>query len=309
MAEIRPVLYSRELQKLIFPDNSFYKKSVTEKGVADNVESVEKPVQGKIRKAKDGEPDSFPLKIQKADDSKKSYAVNKVYCEPLLITEQSELMANYSKRQTKQEQQAAEINTKCANMAATTWGPTKSDNLILTTGTARATNVVGLTGTRKRAVKEDMLKAHNLMLRMGVVGGQWYMLATPDMYTDLLAIDNFVSFEKTGNTEALRQGIVGRIYGMDIYYRSTEDIHAGLVYSAEKAKKGYNAELAATDQVASLIWNDKLVCHAEGVLNTSVNVGAPGYLGGTIIESWVRFGADILREDQRGVIALLEAKV
>ena len=309
MAEIRPVLYSRELQKLIFPDNSFYKKSITEKGVADSVESVEKPVQGKIRKAKEGEPDSLPLKIQKADDSKKFYSVTKVYCEPLLITEQSEIMANYSKRQTKQEQQASEINTKCANMAATIWGPTKSDNLILTTGTARATNVIGLTGTRKKITKDDMLKAYSIMLRMTVTGGQWNMLATPDMYTDLLAIDDFVSFEKTGNTEALRRGIVGRIYGMDVYHRSTEEVHAGLVYSADKIKKSHNAALAASDQVASLIWNDKLVCHAEGVLNTSVNVGAPGYLGGTIIESWVRFGADILRDDQRGVIALLEAKV
>ena len=61
MAEIRTTLYSSELQKLIFPDNSFYKKSIGETGVADKTEQVEKPVQTKISKAKEGKPSSLPL--------------------------------------------------------------------------------------------------------------------------------------------------------------------------------------------------------------------------------------------------------
>lgn len=57
-----------------------------------------------------------------------------------------------------------------------------------------------------------------------------------------------------------------------------------------------------------LFWNDKMVCRAEGMVRTVVNENAPGYLGGTIIESFTRFGADIIRDDQKGVIALLEDK-
>ena len=54
MAEIRTTLYSKELQKQIFPDNDFYKKSVAETGVADTTETVEsrcKPQSVKRRKA------------------------------------------------------------------------------------------------------------------------------------------------------------------------------------------------------------------------------------------------------------------
>ena len=51
-----------------------------------------------------------------------------------------------------------------------------------------------------------------------------------------------------------------------------------------------------------------MVCRAEGMVRTVVNENAPGYLGGTIIESFTRFGADIIRDDQKGVIALLEDK-
>jgi len=309
MAEIRPVLYSRELQKLLYPDNSFYKHSVQETGVADNVESVEKPVQGKIRKAKSGTPNSLPLTVEKATDSKKSYNTQLVYCEPLLIDSQDEMMANYSKRQTKQQQQADEINTKCADIAANAWSPTLASNIISTTGSARATNVAGLTGTRKAVAKNDLLDCYNLALRMTVVGGKWYMMVTPDMYSDLLKIPEFVDYEKTGNATALAAGIIGKILSFEVMIRSTEESHAGIVYSSDKVKKAVSSTLDATDQVAALIWNEKLVCSAEGVLKTSVNANAPGYLGGTIIESWARFGADIIRDDQKGVIALLETKV
>lgn len=71
MAEIRTTLYSKELQKQIFPDNDFYKKSVAETGVADTTETVEKPVQTPIGKAKEGKPKSLPLEIEVSTDTKK----------------------------------------------------------------------------------------------------------------------------------------------------------------------------------------------------------------------------------------------
>ena len=92
MAEIRPTLYSSELQKQLFPDNSFYKKSIGETGVADKTELVEKPVQTNISKAKEGKPSSLPLTIETSTDSKKSYPTTLLYCQPLLIDSQSELM-------------------------------------------------------------------------------------------------------------------------------------------------------------------------------------------------------------------------
>ena len=79
MAEIRTTLYSSELQKLIFPDNSFYKKSIGETGVADKTEQVEKPVQTKISKAKEGKPSSLPLSVETSTDSTKKYNTTLIY--------------------------------------------------------------------------------------------------------------------------------------------------------------------------------------------------------------------------------------
>lgn len=310
MAEIRTTLYSKELQKQIFPDNSFYKKSVAETGVADTTETVEKPVQNKIGKAKEGKPNQLPLSIETSTDTKKTYNTTLIYCQPLLIDSQSELLVNYSKRQTKQEQQAGELNNKIAAYAAYHWSPTAKGNILSTTGDARQSNVQGITSNRKALLKDDLLKLHNLMMRMNVsgVGGKWYGMVTPDMYSDLLKVPEFIDFYKTGFTNKLEKGIVGIILGIEIFVRTTEEGHAGILYKADGTPMQSDAEVKDTLLTGGLFWNDKMVCRAEGALRTVVNENAPGYMGGTIIECFTRFGADIIRDDQKGVIALLEDK-
>ena len=309
MAEIRPTLYSSELQRQIFPDNSFYKKSIGETGVADTTKEVEKPVQGKISKAKEGAPGSLPLSVETSTDETKSYKTTLIYCRPLLIDSQSELLVNYNKRQSKQMQQADEINTKVAAYAVQHWCPNKDSNILKTTGTARTSNVMGFSSQRKAVTKDDLLKVLNLMMRMGVsgLGGNWFGMVTADQYTDLLAIPEFVDYYKTGNETKLKEGIVGRILGVDIFSRSTEEGHCGVLYNGRTPLSG-DADVKDTLLSGALFWNDKMVCRAEGKVNTVVNANAPGYLGGTIIESFTRFGADIIRDDQKGVVALLEDK-
>lgn len=294
---------------MIFPDNSFYKKSMAETGVADTTETVEKPVQGVIGAAKEGKPNSLPLQIEVSDDTKKTYPVTLVYTPPLLIDSQSEMLVNYSKRQTKQEQQASTLNTKIATIAAYRWSPTATTNILKTTGSARATNVVGFSTNRKAVTKADFMKVHNLMMRMNVsgLGGKWFGMLSPDMYTDLLSIAEFVDYEKTGNVSKLEQGVIGRIMGIELFDRAVDAGHAGILYNGNTPLMG---DTAVTDSLlaGALFWNEKMVCRAEGTVRTVINTEAPGYLGGTIIESFTRFGADIIRADQKGVIALLEDK-
>lgn len=308
MAELRVTIYKNELEKLVFPDNSFFLRSVRETGIADSCETWEKPVQKTGNKGREGEPETYPLEVTKTDDGKKTFSVGKIYCEPELITSDSELLTNYNRRSAVQERQANEINTMAADRTAYNWGAVKSSNILTTSGAARASNIVGLTGQRKSATKDDLLKVYNLMLRMQFPGGKWYALVTPDFYTDLLGIAEFVDYEKTGVTSKLEQGIVGRLFGVEYMVRSTEANHIGLLYKIGGAVRvAVGGAITATDLPANLFWNDKAVCTAEGKLGLSINVGAAGYLGGTVIESWKRYGADKVRDDERGIITLLEA--
>lgn len=312
MAEISPVKYSKELQNIIFPDNSFYKKSVQETGIADTVETVQRPYQGSIGKAKSGAPATLPLQVAVARDSSDSYSTTLVYAPPIAVDLPDEFALNYNKRQSKQAQQAAIINTRVAEIAAVNWGPTEAANLVKTTGSSRASNIIkaatGVIGNRKALVKADMLKVYNLLLRMNVMGiaGNFYGLVTADSYTDLLSIAEFTDYDKLGQTSKLEKGIVGRIMGFEIMVRATEDQSIGLMYNVSSVKNAIDAAVLTNDLPANLFWHDKMTASAEGMLKTSINVNAPGYLGATIIETWTRFGASWARYDQKGVVALLE---
>lgn len=310
MAELRRTLYSSELQKLLFPDNSFYKKSIGEAGVADSVVKVEKPVQTAISKAVEGDLPTLPLTVETSIDSTKYYETTLLYCNPLLVDSQSQLLTNYNKRQTKQEQQANELNTKAAGYILKKWLPTQAENILKTTGAGRSSNVQGLTTQRKAVTKEDFLRVLNLTMRMNVgsLGGNWYGLVTPDMYTDLLSIPDFVDYYKTGNESKLKEGVVGRICGIDIMSRTVDEGHNGILYNASNAPQADGTKPTDDMLTGALFWNDRMVCRAEGRVNVAINENAPGYLGGTILETWCRIGADIIRSDQKGVIALLEDK-
>lgn len=312
MAEISPIKYSKELQTQIFPDNSFYKHSIQETGIADTTETVERPYQGAIGKAKSGTP-TLPLQVRTARDEKDSYSTVLVYADPIAVDLPDEFALNYNKRASKQVQQAGEINTRVANIAAVNWAPTVATNILKSSGASRASNIIAtatgaVIANRKAITKADMIKVHNLLLRMNLSGiqGSLWGLVTADTYSDLLAIAEFTDYDKTGNNTKLAQGIIGMIMGMNIMVRATEEQHIGLHYTNGYAKNTIDIPVLTNTCPANLFWHDKMTATAEGMLKTSINPNAPGYMGATIIETWTRFGASQARYDQKGVIVLLE---
>src|SRR4030042_337223 len=305
MAQISTTVYSRELQKQPFPDNSFYKKSISETGLAADAATFEIPNLGSVSEAKEDAPTVLPLPVVKSDDSKVTGTMKLLYCSPIVVENEEEIVMNYSKRQNKQLQQAASLNQKAGDYTAYQWLPTLAANIVESTGTARATNVTGLTGNRKALTKADILGVYNKLLRMNVlsVPGAMYGVVTPDGYTDLLAIDDFVDYQKIGRADALALGVIGRICGIEILVRSKNGHIGALLTSANARTKTITA--ASTNRPVNLFWHSGMVCHAESAVKTLINVDDPTYLG-TVINSTVRFGAEKCREDQAGVVVIAE---
>lgn len=305
MTQISRTVYSRELQKQLFPVSDFYKKSISETGLAADAATFEIPNLGSVNEAKEDAPTVLPLKVVKSDDSKVTGTMKLLYCDPILIENEEEIVMNYSKRQNKQLQQAASLNAKAGDHAAYQWLPTLSANIVESTGSARATNVVGLTGTRKALTKADVLGIYNKLLRMNAkqLPGALFGLLTPDAYTDLLAIADFVDYEKIGRADMLAQGVIGKICGIEMMVRSKNGHIGSLFTSANARTKTITA--ASTNRPVNLFWHSGMVCHAESVVRTLINENDATYLG-TVINSTVRFGAEKCREDQAGVLAIAE---
>jgi len=310
MAQINPIKFSKELQKQLFPDNSFYKKSRIETGIGASVETVEIPVSGDVGAAKSGNP-TLPLAINPRTDTKKSYPVEQLYTNPYLVTREEDIVLNYSKFTDLANSLAMSLNTRAANIAATEWGATLSTNIVRTTGsTGRSTAVTGTTGNRKPIVKANMLDVRNLFNRMNLPdmgrGSIWGIL-TPDMVDDLLNINEFVDSDKTGELSKLKNGEIGYILGMNLLMRNNDVGSTGIMYNVDATtKRTVDETLATTDNAAAIFFHKSMVRHAEGHAETIINRKPAGYLGGTIVESVVRFGATYDRPDQKGIVALVE---
>lgn len=305
MAQIQLKVYSNELQKQLFPQNSFYKKSLGLTGLAADAATFEIPQLGSVGEAKEGAPLILPLQVKKSDDDSTTGTMKLLYCDPILVEDEEDIVTNYSKRQAKQQQQASALNTRAADYAAKMWMPTATGTIIVTTGSTRATNLVGLTSTRKAVTKTDMLNVFNALLRhnIGDIPGNLYGLVTADAYTDLLGISDFVDYNKTGYVSKLEQGILGKICGIEIMVRSKNG-SIGAWYDANNVVVT-SVVTSGTDRPASIFWHDALVCHAEAHPKTLIKADDPTYLG-TVLNSTVRFGAEKCRKDQKGVVALAE---
>ncbi|WP_346856580.1 hypothetical protein [uncultured Draconibacterium sp.] len=307
MAEINRTVYSRELAKYLSPDNAFYKKArrVSE---ATDAKYFEIPQLGQPSSVHRGEPDVLPAKAKIATDSKLSGTMYQFWADPIVISSESEIVTNYSKRQNHQMQQAAQIETSVADWAAYQWCPTASGLVIPTTGSARASNVTDLTGTRKAGTKVDIVNVSAALRRANIFNlpGQKYGLLTDDLYSDLLKLDDFVDYQKLGVAGKIEMGIIGRIYDIEIMSRSNGYGHTGVIMTAAGGKLEA-VGTAATDRPVSLFWHEAYVAYGDASPVANVTANAPGYIGGTLLEAWKRFGASPIREDGKGTVALVEA--
>lgn len=308
MAEISKVAYSKELAKYLSPNNAFYLKSrlVTEAADAGSYEIPQLSTPSGVHK---GQPDSLPAKVKMAIDSKLTATMYQFWSDPIAIPSESEIVTNYSKRQNHQLQQAAQIETAIADWAAYCWAPTASGLIVATTGTARASNVTGLTSNRKAATKDDMIKVQAILRRSNIFNlpGDMFALVTDDVYTDLLGIADFVDYQKLGVSDKLSQGIVGKILGINIMSRTNGTGHIGVLQNAGGTANLTDPTTAATDRPVSLFWHEAYVSRGEAAVQANVTPNAPGYIGATLIEAWKRFGASPIRTDGKGTVALVEA--
>jgi hypothetical protein len=300
MAQIATLAYSKELQKQLFPANDFYKNSISETGIAADAETFEIPNLSDIGEAVEGKPTILPLMVTTTDDTKVTGTMKTFYSNPLLITDPEEIVLNYSKRQNKQLQQAMAMNTKVADYTLYQWSPTVAARLTPSTGSARATTILTLTGNRLAVKKEDVLTVWKKFQNMNSSNapGEIFGLLTPDAAADLLTVLD-VDFYKSGNSDMIMKGIIGMLYGIKLMIRSKPAL-----FNASNTRLK-TVGTVATDRPASLFWHSGMVCHAEAHAKTYVNQDDATYMG-TVISSSVRFGAEKCRADEAGVVALYE---
>ena len=338
MAEVRVKVFSRDLQKNLFPDNAFYKKSKLDS--ASSAESIEIPQAGAHVKASIGNvqidydnaannlSDADKLQALKRINDKKIYTNQNFFVPPVVIdknNQDGEL--TYEKRSEIQEEFALELNTQIANYAAVNWAPTLSGNILQTSGTETRTGLVtgGLAADVKRTTFQDILAVKKAFQKMNLPGGgNVYALPTPEFWEDIMLIPEFRDFEKTGMQTLLKNGTIGRWLGITwMEPRHNSELNANILYDmatpATPTKVDYQTvqvggrdllQITPTTTTVSgiLFWHDKMVRRSEGRNNVYFRNNDPEYQA-DILSSNVRFGATSSRADEKGIIALVESPV
>lgn len=323
MAFLNEIKYKRELEKILFPENAFIEKGKTDFRDG-STKTVNYPVSAEINAVKSGSP-SLPLAIENTEHTSEDYTTEQIYATPELVKNEDEMLTNYRIFEDIRDQQAQKLQTVMHDIAAYNWANQDTSRAFLTTGRDesggtqkyRATSMVGsTTGNRFRIGKLDILQIRNMLTKDNMGGdGQIYGLITPDMYEDLLLIEDFISYEKTGQTGKLTAGLVGKVMGVEFMERWNPNLgHAGVAYTQAKARKeNYNANgtvkaTAADDGAGAIFFKTPAVRCSRMPIDVAINRQAPGYLGGTILEAWTRFGGRISRPDEKGVVTLIEGK-
>jgi len=302
--------FSKQVEKRPAPNNGFLQYCVDESSLIDG-EKVVRPVEGDDPIAIT-DPRKFPLEVQESDDDSHEYNIALHATKPQRISDETQLMLNYNRRQLIIDKHMKVIDHKVAREILFNWSPTGvNSNIVLTTGgTVSATLAKwGATGNRKAVTKNDLIDAVAKVKEDDVEDGTM-MLIPVGFEKHLRKISDFIDYQLTGRADMLAQGVIGMINGCKVMYRST-----ALLYNSAgdtPVKPTFTADakrisVAAGDCSGILIWNPNYVYKAIGPVTAYLDPKSGSLLGSTVNFSQ-RAGGN-LRKDEMGVVALVEATV
>lgn len=303
MASPLVITFARDIQENLFPDNAWYKNSKDDSMWIDG-KTVRLPQAGAAPSVEKNR-NVLPAQIKKREDTAEEYDIDEFTTDPIFISDTEEMQLSYAKRQSVLGDHVNTINTNVADNFGQIWLPTLATNMVRTTGGTVDVTAPSGTGTRKAIADADLIKSVTLMDRMNVAAEGRFMAIPTSMYGQLLALDKFVDYQKRGLVDLVKKGLIGEIYGMQIYKRSYLAMYDN---TATPVKKAFGSVGAATDNEAVLIWQKDMVRRAEGSVKVYSDIDKPEYYG-SIFSAKVNAGGRIARADQKGVVAIIQTLV
>jgi hypothetical protein len=294
-AELLKRLFLSEITPQLFPDNTFLSFAKNDDAFVNN-NSVELPHSGTIPSV-EVDRTSLPATIAKRTDAATQYLLKELTTDPTLLQDSEGLTVAYNKRASILDQHAKKINEKASNMALYDWAATGISQ-VLTTGAARPAQSPSATGNRNAITATDILDAVGLLNQQDVPTLGRKIIVPASMYSDMLAIPEFTRADQFG-TSNIPTGMIGRVYGVDVFMRSAVTVYTGTTLKAEGATG------LAADNEGAIMWHEDYVRRAVGATKIFIDNDKPEYYG-TVMSAMTRFGALRARNDDKGVVAIIQ---
>lgn len=303
---IQKEIWIQDIQKAIFPDSSFVRRSINHDAYVSN-KTVHIPQAGTIADVEKNRA-VLPATVTQRTDTDRTYNLNEYTTGTMLITDLEALQVNYNKRQDVLSQHSEKIMKRIGDETAVSWAGaglvSAGGQIILTSGTATA-NIAPPGGTSNRkAVKIDDIAAMAAKLDGDDMPMEGRYLLMPSLMYHNMLIENKTYFLNSDymNKGNLPTGVVANIWGFNIIVRSNVCVYAD---AATPTIKAVGAATATSDCFGAIAWQQSAVCNALGEIKVFADSDNPAYYG-SLFSAMVMHGASTLRTDGKGIVTLVQ---
>lgn len=246
---------------------------------------------------------TLPGTVYKRTDTDVTYALDEFTTDPILIPNADTKQLSYDKRQSALAEHTGVLQEMIADNIVISWAPSVATSQIRTTGANYTAHTTGATGTRKGLALADVKKASSTLTKHKVRKTDRFMIVSQDMFDQLEDELKATASRDYSRVEDPTTGVIAKLYGFNIIVVPS----ATPVYNnaATPVVKAYGAAGATTD-------NDSAICYQKDALELALgsteffsDEGNPTYYG-DIYSALVTAGGRIRRNDQKGVVAIIQ---
>lgn len=231
-------------------------------------------------------------------DTDLTYDIATYFAGPVLIENPETVELSYNKRESILKGLKNALADSVYADLIDKWVPSTGATVLATTGSSVAATAPSATGNRKAITKADVRALRTQFDKWNIPQTGRCLMLDADLYGQLLGDLTEAQANAFLATADAKTGIVGSLYGFDIYMRSSV-----MVTTAAGAKK--TGAAAATDCTAGLAWSAECVGRALGSVEVNSNE-KDAVAFGDILSATVRAGGSYVRNDKKGVVVVYQ---
>lgn len=297
---IQKEIWITSLVENLFADNSFMSRAFNADEFVMDGKVVHIPNAGSPSNVEKNR-SSLPATVKTRNDVDITFNLDEYTTDPIKIGNAEQAELSYNKRESLLMNDRMQLIKEVSEDFLYKWSTSSSSRIIRTTGASYTSHLTGTTGTRKKITKDELLSAMELFNAEDIAQEGRTAMLDAQMYSQLLAsltTSENADFNKQAD---LAKGVLGKYASFDIMMRSR-----ATRYTAALAPKAWTSAAAATDQAGALLWHSGSVCRALGQTEAFEDEKNPLYYG-DIYSFLVRAGGRIMRNDLKGVAAIVQA--
>lgn len=279
-------------------DRSFF---VLDNAVVHIPQAGSKPAASKNRSL-------FPLPVVKRNDSDVTYPIDEISTDATHIPDADKIELSYDKTSSTVKDHFGVLSETTSRDILDRWYPSLAANIVRTTGAATAVYLTGQTGNRKKYMVADVATAKTaLILATKRESGNRALIMTEGSYNQLKSDTVVLDRDTVDSVGGVwSNGDLIKIHGFDII---RTDVTGRYDNTATPVKRTFqdmvDLDFAATDNDVMLLVDFNFVHFALGDTKFFENKDDATYQG-DVYSALVRVGGRLERNDQVGVIAIIQ---